>query len=265
VAKGFSLAADWYDRWAIPQQQIANTLISCLTKQIPCITNTERILDLGCGTGCLTKLLHATYYDAVIQGIDIAPGMIARCKEQYGSGSGLSFTLGDIENFSSSSTYDIIASSCVFQWLKDVKQVVARLHRLLNPGGTWAVAIPIKGSFHELHEAYRAVLGYPFPGICLHDEQICLSAFRHEGIKVDVFRTETFTYNLCRVEDVLRYFKNIGADYRYQPDYNALSFKEVKALLAYYKKTYQDSLGKIPVTYHVLYLLAGKLNGESIK
>ena len=46
-------------------------------------TSIRRILELGCGTGRLTRRMAELYPSAVIVAVDISPEMIAHAKERY--------------------------------------------------------------------------------------------------------------------------------------------------------------------------------------
>jgi len=75
----FSRNAKNYDAYAKVQKKMANTLLDMLD-----LDSKSRldILDVGCGTGYLTKLLLDRWPDARITAIDIAPGMIEYARDR---------------------------------------------------------------------------------------------------------------------------------------------------------------------------------------
>jgi len=72
---------------------MANTLLDMLD-----LDSKSRldILDVGCGTGYLTKLLLDRWPDARITAIDIAPGMIEYARDRFNE-SNVEFACLDIE------------------------------------------------------------------------------------------------------------------------------------------------------------------------
>jgi Methylase involved in ubiquinone/menaquinone biosynthesis len=94
VAKSFSLAAKNYDKAAILQREVGNTLLALLNEIDP---QQKVIVDLGCGTGRLTFQLAKESFDAKVIGIDIADKMIEEAKKNY-KAPNLSFLSSDAHN-----------------------------------------------------------------------------------------------------------------------------------------------------------------------
>ena len=86
-----------------------------------------RVVDLGCGTGKLTRLLHARLQARETVGIDRS----ARMLEAAGADlpAGLRFEVGTIEAFEPRRAYDLVLSN-------------ARLSNALTPGGQLAFQVP---------------------------------------------------------------------------------------------------------------------------
>src|SRR3990172_8345601 len=97
----------------------------------------ERVLDVGCGTGVLTRMAAKAVGSAV--GIDPAPKMIdiAR-KNVIIENSNAEFRLAVIENFPfEDNSFDCVLSSFMIHHLPpDLKlKGLAEVHRVLKPGG----------------------------------------------------------------------------------------------------------------------------------
>jgi SAM-dependent methyltransferase len=105
-------------------------------------------LDLGCGTGDLTAMLHEPGGTAV--GIDISESWLRRAKRKYGT---MDFRQADadrrLDQFADNS-FDGIASVNVVYLLKnrarvgasEVTLALTEIHRLLKEGGTAVVVTP---------------------------------------------------------------------------------------------------------------------------
>lgn len=100
----------------------------------------RRAVDLGCGTGELTKVLHETVGAAVTIGIDNSETMLER-SAQY-AGDGLRFKLGTILRFAPSKPVDLVFSNAALQWVPEHEPLFERLTASLAGGGQLAVQMP---------------------------------------------------------------------------------------------------------------------------
>lgn len=100
----------------------------------------ERVLDVGCGTGVLTRLAAEAVGDTgMAVGIDPAPGMISVAKENAEKdGGGAGFRLAVIEDLPfEPDSFDCVLSSLMIHHLPpDVKvKGLSEAYRVLKPGG----------------------------------------------------------------------------------------------------------------------------------
>jgi trans-aconitate 2-methyltransferase len=100
-----------------------------------------RVVDLGCGSGRLTRLLHAHLRARETVGIDQSPKMIAAAGRDA-SVPGLRFDVGSIEDFNANGEYDLIASNSALQWVPDHDQLIPRLTKALRAGGQLVFQVP---------------------------------------------------------------------------------------------------------------------------
>src|SRR5690349_13179228 len=77
IARRFGAAAPTYDRSARIQARIAEELAG----ETAAIVRPARILEFGCGTGNLTRVLSARFPDAQLIATDLAPPMSALCRK----------------------------------------------------------------------------------------------------------------------------------------------------------------------------------------
>jgi trans-aconitate 2-methyltransferase len=97
------------------------------------------IVDLGCGSGELTRHLADRWPAASVMGLDSSPDMLARAAAHAIPGR-LSFRQGDIAEFGEAC--DLLFSNAALQWLGGHDVLVPRLARLVKPGGCFAVQMP---------------------------------------------------------------------------------------------------------------------------
>src|SRR5690349_15098037 len=95
-----------------------------------------RAVDLGCGTGELTRELHLRTGAAETVGLDSSEAMLARAAP-FAEG-GLRFERTDIAAFSPREEFDLVFSNAALHWVPDHPRLLARLAAALRPGGQLA-------------------------------------------------------------------------------------------------------------------------------
>jgi malonyl-CoA O-methyltransferase len=252
LARNFSSAAVNYNQWAIPQRLIAEDM----TKLLPVKNRVNTILDVGCGTGYLTELLHERYPEAHILGIDVAPEMVKTCRRRWADAHLLSFQIADAEKYDYRCRFDLVASSFCFQWFCARELSIRRLAGMLNPGGTFACAIPVAGSLAELYETYQSVLCEKMPGLEYVPSEDYVDILTDAGLRLTFLKEEAVQGLYKSGLHALRTFKEIGATFKHHWGYTPRSVAEVKKIAKHYECCYALDDGQVPITYKVLYLVA---------
>jgi trans-aconitate 2-methyltransferase len=106
------------------------------------------VVDLGCGTGELTRRLADTLPNSRVLGIDSSPEMLAKAHSQ--ARPGLDFRLGQIEKVSGQ--WDLVFSNAAIQWVDDHTALIPRLLSMVKPGGQIVVQLPSNHASYA-HEA----------------------------------------------------------------------------------------------------------------
>ncbi len=99
-----------------------------------------RVVDLGCGTGELTRELHRRLAARETIGIDNSPAMLA--KTAVFAGDGLRFEQGDIGAFTSDGDFDLVFSNAALHWIPEHESLLTRLATALTETGQLAVQVP---------------------------------------------------------------------------------------------------------------------------
>lgn len=97
-----------------------------------------RLLDLGCGAGKTSFLLHEMVQPAgSIVGIDYSSARIDYARKHYGGKEGIDFLVHDLtEPFNGIGTFDIIWVRFVLEYYRrESPAIVNNLKKLLKPGG----------------------------------------------------------------------------------------------------------------------------------
>ncbi len=97
-----------------------------------------RAIDLGCGTGELTRRLADALPDSDVLGIDSSAEMLERSKEFVRSG--LRFEVRSIQDVEGE--WDLILSNAALHWVPDHGTVFPRLFERVRTGGQLVVQMP---------------------------------------------------------------------------------------------------------------------------
>jgi trans-aconitate 2-methyltransferase len=100
-----------------------------------------RVVDLGCGTGHLTRRLHAVLHARETTGIDRSERMLEVARRE-GLPAGLRFETGTIEQFAGDEAYDLIFSNAALHWVEGHEALIHRLFGALRRGRQLAFQVP---------------------------------------------------------------------------------------------------------------------------
>ena len=109
-----------------------------------------KVVDLGCGTGELTRQLADALPDSDVTGIDSSSSMLE--KAMFFSSSSLHFEQGDQAQLTGE--WDLIFSNAALHWSENHAELIANLYRRLTAGGQIAVQVPSNHN-HISHQIYR--------------------------------------------------------------------------------------------------------------
>ncbi len=151
IAARFGARAESYELHAGLQRAVADRLARLLPELA-----SPRVLELGCGTGLLSRHLIKRYPDGSFVLTDVAPAMIAQCRRNLAPSAAqhISFEVMDAGEAGGHAELDLIVSSMTLHWLADPVASIERLRRFLAPGGVLLYATLGTDSFAE----WRAVL-----------------------------------------------------------------------------------------------------------
>lgn len=109
-----------------------------------------KVVDLGCGTGELTRQLADALPKSDVLGIDSSAQMLEKAREF--AGPGLRFEQGDQSQLTRE--WDLIFSNAALHWSESHAELIPYLYQRLKPGGQIAVQIPSNHN-HISHQIYR--------------------------------------------------------------------------------------------------------------
>jgi trans-aconitate 2-methyltransferase len=109
-----------------------------------------KVVDLGCGTGELTRHLADTLQNSDVTGLDSSSHMLEKARSL--SSPNLHFEHGNQSQLTGE--WDLIFSNAALQWSENHAELIPRLYERLMPGGQIAVQVPSNHN-HISHQIYR--------------------------------------------------------------------------------------------------------------
>lgn len=106
----------------------------------------ERILDIGCGEGTLTKKIIDR--GSIVLGIDNSPEMIAAARAN-----GIDAVLLDVTGMTFVSEFDAAFSNATLHWVLEKAQAACAIFGALKAGGRFAGEMGGEGNLKNLREA----------------------------------------------------------------------------------------------------------------
>ncbi|MCK6449945.1 MAG: methyltransferase domain-containing protein [Alphaproteobacteria bacterium] len=101
-----------------------------------------RVVDLGCGTGSLTRILAERFPGAAVTGLDGSPEMLAAAQKSAKPGETIRWQQADIAQWRADPPVDLIYSNAALHWLSGHATLFPHLLAQLDRGGVLAVQMP---------------------------------------------------------------------------------------------------------------------------
>jgi len=270
VRKHFDRHAFEYDRYAHVQAHMAARLRQLLAPYAA-PSGVRRILELGSGTGGLTRELLSEYADAGLTAVDISAAMLAALGERLAPAAAARVRAvhGDAEEGAvwerfadhrdgTVGFFDLIASNATFQWFNEPAATLERCLQHLRPGGVLAFATFGPRTFHELTAAFRSAetaLGLAHQP---HGQTFCTEAQWRSFFpdRLELWQEELQVERFASVREFLQSVQKVGAGNASRTGGDAGGPPSGRRLFAAMQERYAADYGDesgIPATYHVCY------------
>ena len=200
-------------------------------------------IDLGCGSGELTRELHRRLLAKETVGLDSSDSMLAKARTF--SGEGLTFRTGSIEQFDESDRYDLVFSNAALQWVPNHEALFEGLSRALRRKGQLAIQIPSNRDHPSQAVAFELENEEPYRGLArsrveenvltLEEYAVLLDRFGFERVNL---RMQIYLHHLPSRNEVLEWVKGTFLlDYK-----KALKPEQFNRFLADYRERLMEKL-----------------------
>jgi trans-aconitate 2-methyltransferase len=196
-----------------------------------------RILDLGCGTGELTRELHEQLSASETLGIDSSESMLAKASPS----STLHFQLADIESFAADRSFDLVFSNAALHWITNHERLFTNLMPLLAPNGQLAIQMPANHDHpsHRIAAELAASFGITPRTINILAPESYAALLHRLGFLRQHVRVVVYGHVLASTADVVEWTKGSTLT----PYREALSAERYEEFLAEYTTRLVATLG----------------------
>jgi trans-aconitate 2-methyltransferase len=151
-------ARDWdaatYDRVSTPQVEWAKEVLARLP-----LNGGETVLDAGCGSGRVTKMLEDRLPDGHVIAVDASPSMVEKAREALRPDAEV--FVCELTELDLHERCDAAFSNAVFHWIPDHDALFARIHAALKPGGRLIAQCGGAGNIERFHHVMMEVAEEP--------------------------------------------------------------------------------------------------------
>ena len=265
IRASFSRAADSYEQSALVQRQVLELLDAPLEQA----AGAQRILEIGTGTGLLSRRIIERFSPSLFVSLDITPEMTKVARARLGSRCHLVAADGEALPFRKGPGFQLAVSASTFQWFFRLPESILEIVRTLVPGGLLAAIFFSKGTLAELEEALSKAAGRQVRLIPsgFWDRQSLESeladAFHIKKgrpflpVRVSRMEMEEFSYQRTypSLVELLRTFKQTGTSPTLKGRGTSKPMVTSPGMLRRVEEVYLDQFGEIRATYKVIRLV----------
>ena len=210
------------------------------------------VLDLGAGTGRVTRELKRRYRRALVIALDLSPGMLREARRHQLPWRRFERVCADAMRLPlADASVDVVFSSLMLQWCEPLSAALGEVRRVLKPEGFFAFSTFGPDTLNELRTAWASADGYNHVNrfIDVHDVG---DALVHAGLMEPVLDVDRVTVDYADVLALMRDLKSIGAHNVTAGRPRALAGRaRLKRVEGAYESFRRD--GRLPATYEIIY------------
>lgn len=245
VRERFGASLNSYDAMAGVQREISKSLAKAVALNLE--QEPARILEIGAGTGFLSREIAAAFPEAQFFINDICPES-EQYVEAFMSDHSREYLMEDAEIMELPKELDLIVSASAFQWLADLDAFVGKCHAALVKGGMFAFSTFGPQNFDEIRELTGQGLDYY--GVEQLEDMLHDNGFRLTESN-DRVRQIRFESPLA----ILHHIKATGVNGLFRARWTKEMLQTFESL---YRRRFSDADGRVILTYHPVRIIAYK-------
>ncbi|MCP4179742.1 MAG: methyltransferase domain-containing protein [bacterium] len=202
--------AESYSKTSGLQDNIAFKLINEKCKFKP----NDKVLDIGCGDGAITRYIAELVPKGHVIGIDPSIEMISHCKEKSKNITNVDFMLNKAKDINFGPEFNWILSFVALHWEKELDKAFRNFYKALVEGGKFtATIVPYIARIHlPLFDTFRSKKWSPYLkefkyNHYFYDTGGCQILLKQCGFKIDKVYSHSYDLKLSR-EKIIENFQS---------------------------------------------------------
>lgn len=243
IKERFEKNLSTYTDNAVVQKHMASELSAGLITN--CGKSFGKILEIGCGTGALTKEILSQFDFNELFVNDIVENSLSteitsdKIKELY----------GDCEQIALPQSLDLVISNATFQWLQNLPAVLDKIHTSLNPNGFLAFSTFEEWNLYQISSLTKKTLDYY--------TKSDLEEILKQKYKIISSHSQTLELEFDRAQDVLKHLKLTGVN---SLGTSVWTKSDLQNFSEKYKHLFRNEKGKLILTYKPVWFICGKID-----
>lgn len=227
---------------AVVQKHMASELMASLMTN--CTENFDKILEIGCGTGTLTKELISQLNFKELFVNDIVKNSLsseiqsAKINKLY----------GDCEQIQFPQNLDLIISNATFQWMQDLAALLNKAHACLNEGGILAFSTFEEWNLYQISSLTQKTLDYY--------SKSDLEEILKQNFKIISSHSQTMEIEFDSAQEVLKHLKLTGVN---SLSSSAWTKSDLQNFSQKYQHLFRNEKGKLVLTYKPVWFICGRI------
>jgi len=246
MTRRFAKSAQSYNQRAEAQLQVARRMIQLLQPYIK--KGVGKVVEIGCGTGLLSRMLIDTFVPRKLIMNDISKEMEKHCADILINSNNF-FVAIDAEQWVLPTGIDLLTSCSTFQWFHQLGGFFEKAFVSLKNDGLFAFSIFGQNNVHEISSITGKSLHY----FTLFELSEML---KKEGFSILCAKEEKIVLLFDTPKDVLSHLKQTGVN-------SITKQKWTKSTLQNFSEQYIEHFscknGQVSLTYHPMYLICRKV------
>ena len=243
-----------YDQHAKMQSDIASQLHQYFLselKNVEQFPSMDRVFEIGCGTGFLSKLMLDSlqieqFYlnDLVAECEPFVRSILEQNQVNW------QFIYGDIKKIDFPEKLNLVCSSSVLQWVQDVPALLARARQSMNDNAWFVVSSFTPNHFAEVRYVQQQ-LSQPYAELNYLDKDSWLKLLDAD-FEISSIQSSIHQKWFLSVADLLKHLRKTGVNGNARQQWNQ---SKMNAFCQVYEAHFQSE-GKVSLSYAPIYIIA---------
>ncbi len=233
----FAAKLGTYNTLAVVQDEICGQLDGLLAEAGP--ASVERALEIGAGTGFLTRRLLERY-PATRWTVNDLVKEARPFIEAYAGDRKIEYRWGDAESIELPGGQDLLASASTVQWFDDLQAFLQRAHHILQPQGVLALSTFGPDNFLEI----KATTG---EGLSYRTAPETRKLLEECGFQVTAWKEYTRSLTFESPREVLRHIRGTGVNSIRRSRWTKQTLEDFERS---YRENYTTPESSVTLTYH---------------